>query len=63
MVAGYADVAIEFANGFATFDILGGFCIGLKTGLTIVDLSRRRRYGTEQDVVSAECGMRIADST
>jgi myo-inositol-1(or 4)-monophosphatase len=36
--AGYADVAIEFAKGFATYDILPGLYIGLKTGLTILDL-------------------------
>lgn len=39
VAAGYADVAIEFAKGFATYDILAGFYIGLKTGLTIVDLT------------------------
>jgi myo-inositol-1(or 4)-monophosphatase len=39
VAAGYADVAIEFAKGFATYDILPGFYIGLKTGLTILDLS------------------------
>jgi len=39
VAAGYADVAIEFAKGFATYDILPGLYIGLKTGLTIVDLS------------------------
>jgi myo-inositol-1(or 4)-monophosphatase len=38
VAAGYADVAIEFAKGFATYDILPGFYIGLKTGLTIIDL-------------------------
>lgn len=38
VAAGYADVAIEFAKGFATYDILSGLYIGLKTGLTIVDL-------------------------
>ena len=38
VAAGYADVAIEFAKGFATYDILPGFYIGLKTGLTILDL-------------------------
>ena len=32
-------MAIEFAKGFATYDILPGFYIGLKTGLTILDLS------------------------
>src|ERR1039457_643279 len=39
VAAGYADVAIEFAKGFATYDILPGFYLGLKTGLTILDLS------------------------
>jgi fructose-1,6-bisphosphatase/inositol monophosphatase family enzyme len=38
VAAGYADVAIEFAKGFATYDILAGFYIGLKTGLTILNL-------------------------
>jgi myo-inositol-1(or 4)-monophosphatase len=39
VAAGYADVAIEFAKGFATYDILPGFYIGLKAGLTILDLN------------------------
>ncbi|HEY5177283.1 MAG TPA: inositol monophosphatase family protein [Terriglobales bacterium] len=39
VAAGYADVAIEFAKGFATYDILSGLYIGLKTGLTILDLN------------------------
>ena len=39
VAAGYADVAIEFAKGFATYDILPGLYIGLKAGLTILDLS------------------------
>lgn len=38
VAAGYADVAIEFAKGFATYDILPGLYIGLKAGLTILDL-------------------------
>lgn len=42
VAAGYADVAIEFAKGFATYDILPGFYIGLKTGLTILDLNGNR---------------------
>jgi myo-inositol-1(or 4)-monophosphatase len=41
VAAGYADVAIEFAKGFATYDVLPGLYIGLKTGLTIVDLEGR----------------------
>ena len=39
VAAGYADAAIEFAKGFATYDVLPGLYIGLKTGLTILDLS------------------------
>lgn len=39
VAAGYADVAIEFAKGFATYDILAGFYIGQKAGLTILDLN------------------------
>ena len=39
VAAGYADVAIEFAKGFATYDILPGLYIGLKSGLTILDLN------------------------
>jgi hypothetical protein len=31
VAADYADVAIEFAKGFATYDILPGLYIGLKT--------------------------------
>jgi myo-inositol-1(or 4)-monophosphatase len=41
VAAGYADVAIEFAKGFATYDVLPGIYIGLKTGLTILDLDGR----------------------
>ena len=33
------DVAIELAKGFATYDILPGLYIRLKTGLTILDLN------------------------
>jgi len=32
------DVSIEFAKGFATYDILPGLYSGLKIGLTILDL-------------------------
>ena len=39
VAAGYADVAVEFAKGFATYDILPGLYIGIKTGLTVLDLS------------------------
>lgn len=39
VAAGYADVAVEFAKGFAPYDILPGLYIGLKSGLTVLDLS------------------------
>ncbi|MBE9581520.1 MAG: hypothetical protein IMF18_07875 [Proteobacteria bacterium] len=39
VAAGYADVAIEFAKGFATYDILPGLYIAQKAGLTIIDLN------------------------
>jgi myo-inositol-1(or 4)-monophosphatase len=39
VAAGYADVAVKFAKGFATYDILPGLYIGIKAGLTIVDLN------------------------
>jgi hypothetical protein len=58
--AGYTDVAIEFAKRVATCDILPCFYIALKTSLTILDVSRLRRYSAERDFVSAECGMRVA---
>ena len=38
VAAGYADVAVEFAKGFAAYDVLPGLYIGLKAGLTILDL-------------------------
>jgi len=38
VAAGYADAAVEFTKGFATYDILPGFLIGKKAGLTILDL-------------------------
>ncbi|MEJ2648424.1 MAG: inositol monophosphatase family protein [Sedimentisphaerales bacterium] len=37
VAAGYADAAIEFTKGFATYDFLPGFFIGLKSGVTILD--------------------------
>lgn len=39
VAAGYADVAIEFAKGFATYDILPGLYLAQKAGLTIIDLN------------------------
>ena len=38
VAAGYADAAVEFTKGFATYDILPGFYIGKKAGLTILDM-------------------------
>jgi myo-inositol-1(or 4)-monophosphatase len=38
VAAGYADVAVEFAKGFAAYDLLPGLYLGLKTGLTVIDL-------------------------
>jgi myo-inositol-1(or 4)-monophosphatase len=37
VAAGYADVAVEFAKGFATYDVLPGIFIGQRAGLTILD--------------------------
>ena len=37
VAAGYADAAVEFTKGFATYDFLAGFFIGLKSGITILD--------------------------
>jgi len=37
VAAGYADAAVEFTKGFATYDLLPGLFIGLKSGLTILD--------------------------
>ena len=38
VAAGYADAAVEFDKGFASYDILPGLFIGEKAGLTILDL-------------------------
>lgn len=37
VAAGYADAAVEFTKGFATYDVLPGLFIGLKSGLAILD--------------------------
>jgi myo-inositol-1(or 4)-monophosphatase len=42
VAAGYADAAVEFTKGFASYDILAGFFIGEKAGLTILDLKGER---------------------
>jgi myo-inositol-1(or 4)-monophosphatase len=42
VAAGYADAAVEFDKGFATYDILPGLFIGEKAGLTILDLDGNR---------------------
>lgn len=38
VAAGYADAAVEFTKGFATYDILPGFFLGKKAGLSILDM-------------------------
>jgi myo-inositol-1(or 4)-monophosphatase len=42
VAAGYADAAVEFAKGFATYDVLPGLFIGERAGLTILDLDGNR---------------------
>ena len=42
VAAGYADVAIEFAKGFSTYDILPGIFLAEKAGLTILDMDGRQ---------------------
>lgn len=46
VAAGYADVAVEFTKGFATYDVLPGLFIGEKAGLTIFDLKGNRIKST-----------------
>lgn len=46
VAAGYADVSLEFAKGFATYDILPGLYIGLKAGLTLLDLDGNKLSAT-----------------
>ncbi|MBI5207941.1 MAG: hypothetical protein HY934_09135 [Candidatus Firestonebacteria bacterium] len=38
VAAGYADVAVEFTKGFATYDVLPGLFLAQKAGLTVLDL-------------------------
>ena len=42
VAAGYADVALEFTKGFATYDVLPGLFIAEKAGLIILDLNGQR---------------------
>jgi len=42
VAAGYADAAVEFAKGFATYDVLPGLFIGERAGLIILDLEGNR---------------------
>lgn len=42
VAAGYADAAVEFHKGFATYDILPGLFIGEQSGLTILDLDGKQ---------------------
>lgn len=46
VAAGYADAAVEFQKGFATYDILPGLYIGEQAGLTILDLDGRQLTST-----------------
>ena len=39
VAAGYADAAVEFHKGFATYDILPGMFIAEKAGLCVLDLN------------------------
>lgn len=38
VAAGYADAAVEFTKGFATYDVLPGLFLAEQAGLTILDL-------------------------
>jgi myo-inositol-1(or 4)-monophosphatase len=38
VASGYADAAVEFTKGFATYDLLPGLYLGEQAGLTILDL-------------------------
>ncbi|MEW6366033.1 MAG: inositol monophosphatase family protein [Acidobacteriota bacterium] len=49
VAAGYADAAVEFTKGFATYDLIPGLFIGLRAGLTILDL-KGNRIGTTLDI-------------
>lgn len=42
VAAGYADAAVEFYKGFATYDILPGLFIAKQAGMTILDLSGKK---------------------
>jgi myo-inositol-1(or 4)-monophosphatase len=46
VAAGYADAAVEFHKGFATYDILPGLFIGEQAGLTILDLDGKELTST-----------------
>ena len=50
VAAGYADVAVEFAKGFATYDLLPGLFIGQRAGLTILDVTTRAKLPQPLDV-------------
>ena len=50
VAAGYADAAVEFTKGFATYDVLPGLFIGLKAGLTILDPSNGQPVNCKLDI-------------
>jgi hypothetical protein len=47
---GYANAAVEFTKGFATYDVLPGLFIGLKSGLTILDPRSRQPIECKLDI-------------
>ncbi len=50
VAAGYADAAVEFTKGFATYDVLPGLYIGLKAGLTILNPYDRQPVECRLDI-------------
>ena len=50
VAAGYADAAVEFTKGFATYDFLAGFFIGLKSGITILDPNSGQSIDCKLDI-------------
>ena len=50
VAAGYADAAVEFAKGFAAYDILPGLFIGSRAGLTILHTETRKPLPQSLDI-------------
>lgn len=55
VAAGYADASVEFAKGFAAYDILAAFYIGRRAGLTILDPQTKKIIPSAVD-----CGALLA---